>query len=101
MIGHSYRVAESTATRSPGLHPLGDQSECNRTDLLGDLCGRHVRPRAVDEALQDHVVGVVAFMGVDGADDVVVLADFKRCGNTELTHDLRLSMLVAALPGPA
>ena len=74
-----------------GFDAFGDQSQSGRTNLGSDLSTRHVGPRAVDEALEDHMVGVFAFVGKDGADDVVVLADVERGGNTELTHGVDLS----------
>jgi hypothetical protein len=69
-----------------GLDTFGDQAQCRRTDLACRLGRRHIPPLAVDEALEDHVVGVVALVRVDGAGDVVAHADFERCRNTELAH---------------
>ena len=69
------------ARRRQDRHPVAgrdsgsDETFCRRTDLLGGLGAGHVDPAAVDQSLEDHVVGVVALVRVDGADDVVVLAD--------------------------
>ena len=57
-----------------GRHALGDQPQCCRTDLVCGLFTRDTCPCAVDEALEDHMVGIVAFVAEHGADDVVVLA---------------------------
>ena len=79
-----------------GRHALGDQPQCCRTDLVCSLLACDIRPCAVDEALEDHMVGIVAFVAEHGADDVVVLAHGERGGNTELTHDH--ASRLAALP---
>ena len=80
-----------------GLDAFGDQTQCRRTDLVRHLCAGHIRPRAVDEALRDHVVGIFALVGEHGADDVVVLADGEGSGNTELAHDAGLSTSTGGL----
>ena len=45
-----------------GLDTFGDQSQSRRSDLTGRLGACDVGPRAVDQALEDHVVGIVAFV---------------------------------------
>ena len=58
-------VAGRRKDRDPvaGLNALGDQTQCRRTDLIGDLRAGDIRPSAVDQPLEDHMVGIVAFVG--------------------------------------
>ena len=44
------------------VHSLGDQTERGRTDLLGGLGAGHVRPHPVDQALENHMIWVVALV---------------------------------------
>ncbi len=84
-----------------GLDALGDQTQCGRTNLVRSLLARDVRPCAVDQALENHVVGIVAFVAEYGTDDVVVLTDGEGCGNTVLTHDLGLSTATRGFAVPS
>ena len=73
-----------------GLHPQRDQTQCRRTNLVGRLGARDVGPDAVDLALVDDKVGVIALVLEDRGRDVVVLADGKAGGDTVLTHSFDL-----------
>ena len=85
-----------------GLHAHRDQAQCGSTNLLGRLSAGDVGPDAVDLALVDDEVGIIAFVLEDRSGDVVVLADGKAGRDAVLTHcaDLVRSSLTCG-PGPA
>src|SRR5437588_416777 len=81
-------VSSAGSTDAPvaGLHPQRDQTQCRRTNLIGSLRARDVGPDAVDLALVDDKVGVVALMFEDHGRDVVALTDGEAGGDAVLTH---------------
>ena len=86
-------MAEKIDTRSPACTPIAIKPSAAER-ICWAACGAgDVGPDAVDLALEDDEVGVVALVLEDRGRDVVVLADGKACRDAELTHDSTLSKL--------
>ena len=75
------------ATRSPALHPRAIKP--NAAERIWSAACAHVTSVqiAVDQALEDDEVGIVALVLEDRGGDVVVLAD-GEAGRDTVTHAL-------------